>query len=96
MVRSDFPTPGAKLAFPELRQAFLKAPIFHYFDPKRHMQIKTDALGYTIGGVLSQLTSYNLGQWHLVTFFSQKTILAGTRYETYNGELLAIVEAFKT
>ena len=29
----DFLTPGAKLAFTELRQAFLKALILHHFDP---------------------------------------------------------------
>ena len=48
-VGSDFLTPGAKLAFTKLRQAFLKAPILHHFDPERHIRIKTDTLGYTIG-----------------------------------------------
>ena len=38
----------------------------------------------------------NLSQWHPVAFFSRKMIPAETRYETHNGELLAIVEAFKT
>ena len=33
-VESNFLIPGAKLAFTILRQAFLKAPIFYYFDPK--------------------------------------------------------------
>ena len=55
-VGSDFLTPGAKLAFTELRQAFLKAPILHHFDPERHIRIETDVSGYAIGGVLSQLT----------------------------------------
>ena len=54
---SDFLTTGAKLAFTELRQAFLKAPILHHFDPERHIRIETDVSGYAIGGVLSQLTS---------------------------------------
>ena len=58
-VRSDFLTPGAKLAFTELRQAFFKTPIHHYFDPERHIWIQTDVSGYAIGGVLSQLTSDN-------------------------------------
>ena len=52
-VRSDFLTPGAKLAFAELRQAFVKAPILHHFDPERHIRIETDVSGYAIGGVLS-------------------------------------------
>ena len=95
-VGSDFLTPGAKLAFTELRQAFLKAPILHHFDPERHIRIETDASGYAIGGVLSQLTSDDSGRWHPVAFFSRKMIPAETRYEMHDGELLAIVEAFKT
>ena len=96
-VRSlDFLTPGAKQAFTELKQTFLKAPILHHFDPECHIQIETDASGYAIGGVFSQLTSDDLGRWHPVAFFSQKMIPAETRYETHDGELLAIVEAFKT
>ena len=61
-VGSDFFTPGARLAFTKLRQAFLKAPILYYFDPERHIRIETDALGYAISGVLSQLILDNLGQ----------------------------------
>ena len=95
-VGSDFLTPGAKLAFTELRQAFFKAPILHHFDPECPIRIETDASGYTIGGVLNQLTSDDLGRWHLVAFFSCKMIPAKTRYETYDGKLLAIFEAFKT
>ena len=96
-VRSlDFLTPKAKLVFTKLRQVFLKAPILHHFDPNRHIRIETNALGYAIGRVLNQLTMDDLCQWHQVTFFSRKMILAETRYETHNGEFLAIVEAFKT
>ena len=93
-VGSDFLTPGAKLAFTELRQAFLKALILYHFDPERHIWIETDASSYAIGGVLSQLTLE--GRWHLVVFFSRKMIPVETRYKTHKGELLAIVETFKT
>ena len=92
----DFLTPRAKLAFTELKQAFVKAPIFHHFDLERHIRIKTDASSYAIGGVLSQLTSDDLGQWQPVAFFFRKMILAEIRYETYDSELLAIIEVFKT
>ena len=34
--------------------------------------------------------------WHPVAYFSRKMIPAQTRYETHDGELLAIVKAFKT
>ena len=56
MVGLDFLTPRAKLAFTKLRQAFVKAPILYHFDPECHIWVETDASGYAIGGVLSQLT----------------------------------------
>ncbi len=57
----SFLTADARRAFTKLRQAFLEAPILNYFDPERHIRIETDALGYAISGVLSQLTSDDLG-----------------------------------
>ncbi len=106
-----FFTPEAELAFTRLRQAFTEAPILHHFDPKRRIRMETDASGYAIGGVPSQLTSdqrfsesdknfssksSDVGQWHPVAFFSRKMIPAETRYETHDQELLVIVETFKT
>ena len=93
---SNFLTPGAKLAFTKLRQAFLKAPILHHFNPDRYIQIETDVSGYAIGGLLSQLTLDDLGRWHQVSFFSQRMIPAEIRYETHDDKLLAIIEAFQT
>ena len=61
-VGSDFLTLRAKLAFIELRQAFVKAPILYHFDLERHIQIEKDVSGYATGRVLSQLTSDDLGQ----------------------------------
>ena len=95
-----FLTSDTREAFNQLKQAFTKAPILQHFDPECHIQIKTNVSGYTIEGVLSQLTSDHLtsdqGQWHLVIYFFRKMIPAETRYKTHNGKLLAIVEAFKT
>ncbi len=54
---TDFLTPKAKKAFIYLQKAFTEAPIFRHFDPEHHIRIETDALGYAIGGVLSQMTS---------------------------------------
>ena len=102
----SFPTPEARSTFNRLRLAFTKAPILRYFDPECHIRIETDASSYAIGGVLSQLasgtspdgvvTKADLGQWHPVAFFSRKMILTETRYKTHDGELLTIVEVFKT
>ena len=87
-------TPDARRAFTQLRQAFTKALIFWYFDLECHIRIEIDVLGYAICGILSQLT--DSGWWHPVAYYSQKMILAKTWYKTHNGELLAIVETFKT
>ena len=103
---ASFLTPKARSPFNRLWLAFTKAPILCHFNPECHIWIKIDALGYTIGGMLSQLTSgtssdgvvtkANLGQWYSVTFFSRKMIPAETWYKTHNSELLAIIEVFKT
>ena len=84
-VGSDFLTPRARLAFTKLRQTFVKAPILHHLDPECYILVETDVSGYVIGGVFSQLTLDNSGQWYPMGFFSQKMILAETRYETYDG-----------
>ena len=101
-----FLTPNARVAFNRLRLAFTEASILWHFDSECHIWIETNTLGYAISGVLSQLTSgtnpdrivtkANLGQWHLIAFFSRKMILAEIQYKTHDGELLAIVKAFKT
>ena len=103
----NFLTPDAKKAFNHLRLAFIEAPILRHFDPESHIRIETDASGYAIGGVLSQLNldsdappndsnKSDFGQWHPVAYFSRKMIPVETRYKTHDAELLAIVEAFKT
>ena len=92
----DYLTPETRLAFTQLRKAFTKASILRHFDPECHICIETNASGCAIGGVLSQLILDNLDQWHLIAFYSQKMIPAKTWYKTHDGELLAIVEAFKT
>ena len=102
----NFLTPKARSALNCLRLLFIETPILWHFDPECHIWIKTDALGYAIDSVLSQLasgtspdgvvTKADLGQWHPVAFSSRKMIPVETRYETHDGELLAIVEAFKT
>ena len=55
-------TPKARLTLIKLRKAFTKALILQHFDPECHIRIETDASGYAIGGVLSQLTLNASGQ----------------------------------
>lgn len=54
--RAGFFISEASLAFTLLKKVFTQALILYYFDPKCHIWIKTDALGYVIGRVLTQLT----------------------------------------
>ena len=54
---ADFFIPKASLAFTQLRKMFIKAPILYHFNPKHHIWIETDASGYVINRVLSQLTT---------------------------------------
>ena len=68
--------PDARQAFIQLRKAFTKAPILRHFVLKCHIQIKTNASGYAIGGVLSQLT--DLSRWHPVAYYLRKMIPAKT------------------
>ena len=53
--RPNFLTLKTRSAFNRLRLAFTKARIFWHVDPECHIRIKTDALGYAIGSMLSQL-----------------------------------------
>ena len=92
---NNYPTPDAKKAFDQLRQSFTKAPILQHFNLEQFIRVETDASGYAISRVLSQLTS-DSGQWNLVAYFLHKIFLAESQYKTHDGELLAIVEAFKT
>ena len=56
-IRPSFLTPKARSVFNRLQFSFIKALILWYFDPKYHIWIETDALGYAISGMLSQLAS---------------------------------------
>ena len=67
---SNLVTSKARLAFTKLGQTIVKAPILHYFDPECHIRIEINELGYEISGVFSRLTLDNLGQCHLMAFFS--------------------------
>ena len=64
----------ARRTFTKLKQAFVEAPILNHFDLEHYIQIVTDALSYTIGEILSQLTLNDSDQWHSIAFFSKKMI----------------------
>ncbi len=59
---TDFLTFRAKKTFIYLQKAFTEVPIPRHFDLKYYIRIQTNALGYAIGKVLSQLASDLLDQ----------------------------------
>lgn len=54
-----------------------------------------DVSSYTISKIFNQLALDNLSQWHLVTVFSQKIIVAETWYETYDNEFWPLLKYSK-
>ena len=59
--KPNFLTFNTIKTFNHLQLAFIKAPIFPHFNLKSHIQIKTNASGYAIEKMLSQLNlDFNL------------------------------------
>lgn len=96
MSRSKWPgelPDNAKQAFNNLKDAFTKAPVLAYYDPRKQTVLEADASDWASGGALSQYDSN--GILHPVAFFSAKHTPAECNYEIYDKELLAIVKAFE-
>ena len=85
--------PEVKGAFAKLKKAFTEASILRHFNLKKRIVIETDASGFIISRIISQLQEDN-GQWHPITFWSHKITNAECCYKVHNKELLAIIKAF--
>ncbi|THC87561.1 hypothetical protein EYZ11_012993 [Aspergillus tanneri] len=83
----------ARVAFNKLKSAFSSAPLLSHYDPRNRTRVETDASGFAISAIISQLQDDN--EWHPVAFFSRKMTDSERRYDTHDQELLAIIEAFK-
>jgi len=57
------------------------------------MRLETNASGYAIGGVLSQLQKDN--SWRPIAYLSRAMNETKRNYEIYDQELLAIMEGLK-
>ena len=79
-------------AFDELKRRFTTAPILKHFDPALPIRLHTDASGFAISGIISQLHG---SIWHPVAFFSRKCIPAECNYGIPDLEMLAIVESMR-
>jgi hypothetical protein len=60
--------------------------------PNALLSLATDASDTHVGGVLQQLTG---GRWQPLVFYSKKLSGAGTRYSTFDRELLAALSAVR-
>jgi hypothetical protein len=83
-------TREAKLAFQKLTLTFTDAPILQYFGPAKPIILHTDACGFAIAGILNQYDVFGVPR--PVHFYSRKCSPAGQNYDTYDQQLLAIVE----
>jgi len=86
-------TREAELAFQKLKKAFTGAPILQHFDPAKPTILQPDASGFAIAGILNQYDSF--GILRPVNFHSRKCTPAEQNYDTYDRELLAIVETMR-
>jgi len=82
-----------KNVFNKLKNKITNSPTLAISYPKWKMRLETDASGYAIGGVLSQLQEDNF--WRPVTYLSKTMNKKKRNYEIYDRELLAIMEGLK-
>ncbi|MBW0486898.1 hypothetical protein O181_026613 [Austropuccinia psidii MF-1] len=78
--------------FQILKGAFTTAPILSNFNPSLPTIVETDASGYALGAVLSQV---NDSEKHPIAFDSRKLLPAELNYVIHDKELLGIVWALK-
>ena len=86
-------TQEAELAFRKLKKAFIDAPILQHFDEAKPIILQTDASGFAIAGILIQYDGF--GTLRPVNFYSRTCSPAEQNCDTYDRELLAIVETMK-
>ena len=86
-------TRDADRGFQKLKRLFSDAPLMQHFDPQKPIIFHRDASGYAIAGILNQYDGF--GTLHPVSFYSRKCTPAEQNYDTYDRELLAIVESFR-
>ena len=82
-------TEGHQRVFEELKDKITSQPVLFLSKRYGKFRVETDALGYTIGGVLSQ----EQGKWKPIAFLSRMMQPAERNYKIYDKELLTIVKA---
>lgn len=77
-------TADAKNALATLKRRFTEAPMLRHYDPALWTQLETDASGYGVSGMLSQLLGEGQdARWHPVAVFSRKLTSVELRHDTH-------------
>ena len=84
--------PKEQAAFDELKRLIASEEVTAQPCPIGKFCLEVDALGYALGGILSQLQD---DKWRSVAFISCTMMDAELNYDIYDKELLAIMYALK-
>jgi len=79
-------------AFNKLKKRLVSAPLLTYFNPKRPLMLKTNALDSAIASIFSQKQLD--GEWHPIIYYLKTIIDAKLNYYIHNKEMLAIISSF--
>ncbi|QRV93063.1 Retrotransposable element Tf2 protein [Ceratobasidium sp. AG-Ba] len=80
-------------AFQSIKEAITKEPVLIHPNPEKPYILETDASGVALGAVLSQKGED--GRLHPIAYLSQSFTPPQRNYDTYDKELLAIVQALE-
>ena len=82
------------IAFEQLRNSLITAPVLNLFNSKAVTEIHTDASMYGYGAVLLQQDDEDC-QFHSTEYMSRKTTSAEQKYHSYELEVLAVIGALR-
>jgi len=85
---SFVPTPKAQSAFEEFKTRLTQAPVFSLLCFSKISEVKCDASGVGVGGILTQ-------EGKPLAFFSKKLYDSRRKYPTYDKEVYAIVKCLE-
>jgi hypothetical protein len=83
----------AELELRNLNRTFTQAPILQHFFPAKPILVQTNVGAFTIVGILNQYDCFGVAT--LVNFYSWKCFSTKQNYDTYDQQILVIMETVK-